>query len=348
MLTFIIIHVTGPDDPHAGLLTLANTATALTSSQPDNMTSSQGDSQKTDSDGTVTKTTKSQSGETSSSQDNSSASCSNVTSLSSTVNASGVTSSAETQQSTTNVTQSPNTNAPIMSTNQLGPGLTNTVGSVTGPPPLVPGSQAASSAPTLIQLNGQLLLVPPAGQPASGQPGNTDNQSQEGSQPSITSTGSNTSTVLPSMSTSSTTSSMPSGVPVSMGINQSQMSTTQTPNMAPGAGMRMPGIMGLPGSVPGQMLGNPLGPQHQIVIGPNGQPMLLQNTQQTVPNTPMFSQPQPSSDVSSLATTNQMSGGPAGANQNMLGMSAQPTVPNQLPNALILPNGQVSYYNKFC
>ena len=131
---------------------------------------------------------------------------------------------------------------------------------------------------------------------------------------------------------------MPPCVPAAMGLNPNR---TEMPNMTVGPGVRMPGIMGLPGTVPGQVLGNPLGTQQQIVIGPNGQPMLLQNTQQSVPNTPLFSQSQPNNDVSSLTTANQIPGGPAGANQNVLGMSTQPTVPNQLPNALILPNGQV-------
>ena len=214
-----------------------------------------------------------------------------------------------------------NNTAPV-STNQIGPGICGT-----NAPPLLPANQGSSSnGPTLIFQNGQLLLVLQSGQvPGMMPPMNAESQAQtDAAQPS-SSTPSNTPSNGPSVLP--TTAAMASGVP------------SQTP-MPAGSGMRMPGMMGLPGSVPGQVLPNQtLGTQQQIVIGPNGQPMLLQN-----PNAPMFNQSQTNNDANAAAmgTSNQLTGSQQpGANQNPLGLSTQSSGPNQLPNALILPNGQV-------
>ena len=216
-----------------------------------------------------------------------------------------------------------NNTAPVVSTNQIGPGI----GDGTAPS-LLPDNQGSSSnGPTLIFQNGQLLLVPQSGQvPGMMPPMNADTQVQtDAAQPSSSApsnTPSNGPSVIP------TTAAMASGVP-------------SQPPMSAGPGMRMPGMMGFPGSVPGQVLPNQvLGTQQQIVIGPNGQPMLLQN-----PNAPMFNQSQTNNDTNAAAvgTSNQLPRSqPPGTNQNPLGLSTQSSGPNQLPNALILPNGQVS------
>ena len=329
-----------------------------------NVTSSQGESQKDD-DVTGPKTDKVQSsdglmscpqenmlpnsGGQSSVMTDKSAGLSSI-SNNCTITSHAVTTTVTQVNSVTSVTQPLNTVAPIMPTNQIetemGNAAASGIGGVPPPPSLVPGSQGAPNGPTIIFQNGQLLLVPPSGQvPPPIQSISTDGQSQvDGSRPASTS--SNTSSVLPSHNTGSAITTMPSGVPSSIAFNPNQINSSQAPNMPAGPGMRMQGIMGLPGTMSGQMLGNPAlgGPQQQIVIGPNGQPMLLQNPQPGMPNAPMFSQSQPSSDVGGIATANQMAGGPATANQNVLNMSTQPAVPNQLPNALILPNGQVRRY----
>ena len=67
--------------------------------------------------------------------------------------------------------------------------------------------------------------------------------------------------------------------------------------------------------------------------------MLLQN-----PNGPMFNQSQTNNDANvTMGTSNQLPGSQPTANQNALGLSGQNSGPNQFPNALILPNGQVSH-----
>ena len=215
-----------------------------------------------------------------------------------------------------------NSTAPVVSTNQIGP----VIGGATGSS-LLPANQGSSSnGPTLIFQNGQLLLVPQSGQvPGMMGPVNADTQAQtDAAQPSSSAPSNQSSNAPPVLPT---TTAMASSVP-------------SQPPMPAGPGMRMPGMMGLPGSVPGQVLPNQtLGNQQQIVIGPNGQPMLLQN-----PNTPMFNQSQTNNDSNAaMGTSNQLRGSQQpGANQNPLGLSTQASGPNQLPNALILPNGQVS------
>ena len=306
---------TGSEDinnPHAGLLTLANTATALTSSQPDGMTSSEknapGDKSKTGKCDPTAITHANQTG-------------SAATSAVSVPGDSIVTTTAS--QNSTTLSQSVTSIAPVVSTNQIGPVMAGAGGTTTSS--MLPANQGpGNNAPTLIFQNGQLLLVPPAqaqAPPLMQQPISTDSQSQgeAGTQPSS--------------SASTSTASIATGVP-------------SQPAMPAGPGMRMPGIMGLPGSFPGQgqVLPNPtLGAQQQqqIVIGPNGQPMLIQN-----PNAPVFnnqSQPSTDSNTATMTTNNQLTGSqPPGANQNALGMPPQQSGPNQFPNALILPNGQVS------
>ena len=316
-----------PDDlnnPHAGLLTLANTATALTSSQPDNMTSS---SLKTAYGDESTKPGKPQSRDpTTGSQDNQVVSCSVQTGGAAISSVSSMAGDSVNTTMTSSASQNSslpvNNTAPVVSTNQIGPGI----GGGTAPS-LLPANQGSSSnGPTLIFQNGQLLLVPQSGQvPGMMPPMNAESQAQTDAAQTSSSAPSNTPSNGPSVLP--TTAAMASGVP------------SQSP-MPAGPGMRMPGMMGLPGSVPGQVLPNQaLGTQQQIVIGPNGQPMLLQN-----PNAPMFNQSQTNNDANAAAmgTSNQLNGSQQpGANQNPLGLSTQSSGPNQLPNALILPNGQV-------
>ena len=289
------ISISGSEDlnnGHAGLLTLANTATAQLQSSKE----------KQEKDTTVSKATTVPGNTGPLPVSNSHSVASSVPQLGLSGSASGVT---QTSGTSAQATQSVGTSTPIMSTNQ-GPVMAGNLSTAvpnfpSGAPTSVVGSQGLANASFIMQ-NGQLILVPSAAAPQ--QPVNADGASQ---------------VETPQTSKSS---SVPSVLPGAVNAN-----------MPAGPGVRMPGIVGIPGAMPGQVMGN----QPQIIVGPNGQQILLQNSQPNVGNAPMLNS-QGSNDVTGGTGNNQM---PVGPIQNILGMSSQPAVANQLQKVLILPNGQV-------
>ncbi len=266
----------------------------------------------------------------------------------STISTSVVTSVGTNSTSLTTVTQSLNINTPIMSSmagiqpmgGMGGPGMI--------PPPQMIANQNAmmqQGGGTLMLQNGQLVLVPP---PHMQQPGPMISSAEGHVTPSAPSDPSTSVTSVNSMN-------LPSVVPSTMTPVNS--SSTQLTSMPAGPGMKIPGLMGAQPFMTNPALGGVPGQPHmgipQQIINVNGQQILVPATQ--APGMlsgaqPLIGQSQPG-DMPGMLGANQMP--PTSTNQGLVnmgnmganpgqGLTTQPQMPNQLPNALILPNGQVS------
>ncbi len=267
----------------------------------------------------------------------------------STISTSVVTSVGTNSSSLTTVTQSLNINTPIMSSMAGIQPMGAMGGAGMIPPPQMIANQNAmlqQGGGTLMLQNGQLVLVPPPHMQHGPMISSADGQvtSSAPNDPSSTSVTSVNSMNLPSVVPSSLT-------PVNS-------NSTQLTSMPAGPGMKIPGLMGAQPLIPNAPLGGipgqpPMGIPQQI-INVNGQQILVPATQ--APSMlggaqPLIGQSQPGEMPAGMLGANQMPP-PTSANQGLVnmgnlppnqgqGLSTQPQMPNQLPNALILPNGQV-------
>ncbi len=171
---------------------------------------------------------------------------------------------------------------------------------------VMPVSQGVNNpaAPVLLLQNGQLIMVPPQQQPTNDASGQTENKTGVRANP---------------------------GIPQGTGF-------ASNPIPAPPQAANMPAG---PGSVPGPVVGNqPLAGQ-QVVLGPNGVPILVPNAQQNLGGgAPVFSQSQGNPSVSGAAQASEVPGAPVPpTNQNAFGVNATLALPNRV---LLLSDGRVS------